>query len=320
MNKIVNEIQNLQNMEKNLFNKLNSLTLNKKHNYNLIGNFDIGGVQNLPVIGNSTIDKCKTSCDLNSNCLGFVYNTNNKNCILKTNTSSSNRIPISFAKLYSKGTLISNTQEEQRIINEINNLSNVRKTLLKTLNNDYKNLMLDVSSSGEETTNQLKVTKIVEEELNRMKTNVNKLIEDKNNKIRKVEVNSYYSDKYNSYLKITTTILLFCVPFLVLAILSKFGLLPSNVVKIIISILLVLLIVLVLYNLFDINLRNNMNFDEYNTYLTSNSSTQNVKPITGSSLLSTLKKDLKGLKIGTCIGSNCCSKGTTFDKKTNKCV
>ena len=62
--------------------------------------------------------------------------------------------------------------------------------------------------------------------------------------------------------------------------------------------------------------RNNMNYDEYDTYTMSNN--QDIKPLPKS--LTSSKKSLNGLNIGTCVGSSCCSTGTTYDNKINKCV
>ena len=67
--------------------------------------------------------------------------------------------------------------------------------------------------------------------------------------------------------------------------------------------------------LFDIHIRNNMNFNEYDTYKTSGNI--NVKPIPSTSVNTMLKQNFN---IGTCIGSNCCSKGTSYSESIDKCI
>jgi hypothetical protein len=281
-------------------------TINK--NYKNVGDFDAYG-NDLGRVPATTVDNCKLACDNNPDCVGFAYDNPTGDCYPKTNISI--KQPSSRLNLFSK----ENSAEQQKIINEINNLSNIRSSLLKTLNDNYKNLMLNVSDRKDLTENQLKLIMISENELNDFKFNINNLIQDKNNKLRKVEINTYYSEKYNSYLRISTIVIIFCVPFLILGILSKKGILPSNIINVIMSILLVLLIIIILMNLFDINIRNNMNFNEYDTYKVS--STTNVKPVQSTSGNKTLNNNLN---IGTCIGSNCCSKGTSYNETIHKCV
>lgn len=308
MDKIVNEIQNLQNIENKLFNELNLLMIKDNDKYKYIGKYD-APYNDLGATYNSSHAKCKESCDSNKRCVGIVFDNRNDVCYPKLDITKKYNHP--NLSLYSK---IDNTEEKQKIINKINNLSNIRVTLLKSINGNYNDIALDVSKTKEEYNNQLNLTKMTEIKLNEMKTNINNLLMDKNKKIRKVEINTYESDKYDSYLKLTNIIIVFCVVFVVLGILSKYSKLPSNIINIIVSVLLIILTIIIVLKLFDISSRNNMNFNEYDTYRTSSDSST---PIIGENLSD---KKNKLFNMGTCIGQGCCSAGTKYDNKLHKCI
>ena len=258
--------------------------------------------------GINDVYRCKKPCNSGS---GWTKVAGKLNQITSDNK---NYYGLSWGRIYRQK--IATTKEEQDIINEINRISSLRITLFKQLNNYYKNLTFDVSNSKINLENQIKLTNITEDKINIMKKKINNLIEDKNYKLRQVQINKYYSDKYYNYYKLSGIILIFCILFIILGLLSKNEILPSNIGKIIINILIVLLIFIIIYNLLNINSRNNMNFDEYDTKPMPN----NKKIIPLPKSLTSTKKSVNGLNIGTCIGSSCCSTGTTYDNKINKCV
>jgi hypothetical protein len=209
-------------------------------------------------------------------------------------------------------------KEKTKIINQINDISTRRISLYKTLNKNYNTLILDTSNNNSLHENEMKQTTKLENELNNQKSKINSLIEDKNSKIRAVEINTYDSDLKNNNLQLTKIVLFFTLLFIILGVLSKFELLPSNIVNILTTILLVLLIIIISFRLLDIYGRNNMNFDEYNM---KNMSTKLTPPTpTPTQTSSSSKKSiLNGLNLGTCIGTGCCSSGTKFNKLKRVC-
>lgn len=307
MNNIITNITNLQNMEAKLLDDLNTLTMNNTYDYVNQGNYDnCGNVLSPSPITNSTTSNCKTKCNNNKLCYGFVFDNHSKTCHLKNSSMwpKTKRASNLNFNLYTKGTIINQTPKITDIINEINNLSTIRILLLKTLNNDYHNLIVDVSNREQEVKDQLNVSKLLEKQITKSKNKYNKLINDKNNKMRLVEINTYYSDKYKDYLLITKIIIIFSAIFVILGIISNKELLSESIIIPIISILVVILILIIFYIYAGITTKNNMNYKQYNTKMTLNS---NYKPI------QTNKNSNKGLNsllnYGTCYGKGVVQKG-----------
>jgi hypothetical protein len=63
-----------------------SSMIGKSTNYDVIQNYDSHGndLTNMPLT-NVTVDSCKTSCNNNGDCNGFIYDNNNQLCYLKNN-------------------------------------------------------------------------------------------------------------------------------------------------------------------------------------------------------------------------------------------
>ena len=87
-------------------------------------------------------------------------------------------------------------QQQLQIVEKMNQLSNMRINLYQTLsgvNNFFENAL---SSSIGTLREQTAAIGIVESELNQAKQRLEALQAEKNNKIRLVEINEYYGDKY----------------------------------------------------------------------------------------------------------------------------
>ena len=97
--------------------------------------------------------------------------------------------------------------QQQEIIKKMNQLSNMRVNLYKTLsgvNNYFENALTSSIGSLKE---QVIAIDIIESELNRSKKRLELLEEEKNNKIRLVEINSYFGDKYAEHSELMKIIL-----------------------------------------------------------------------------------------------------------------
>ena len=105
---------------------------------------------------------------------------------------------------------------------------------------------------------------MAEQELNQVKKNINSYDKTFDNKMRMVEINTYYNKKYKAYANLVYLLIILTLPILVLSILRKRNLLPATIVDVLIAIIMVLGGYLVLRNIYDLMWRDNMNFDEYN--------------------------------------------------------
>jgi hypothetical protein len=225
------------------------------------------------------------------------------------------------------------TAEQQgMIIKKINELSQLRISLFKTLSNVYKSLQSSVANSRVNLVDQLTAVGIVEGELNNAKTQLNELETIKNNKMRMVEINTYYGKRYKAHTQIIKKLILISVPLLILAILKKKGLIPSIIPEMFIYGISGLIILLggysILTNIIDVNSRDNMDFDEYSWSFNPDAVKPSVYEYDKAQLLgSTIQQDVMseaqtlalGLGVG-CVGANCCSDGMTYDEDNKKCI
>ena len=86
-------------------------------------------------------------------------------------------------------------QQQQQIVEKMNQLSNMRINLYQTLNGVNNFFQNALQSSVGTLKEQTIAISIVESELNESKKQLQLLENDKNDKIRLVEINNYYGDK-----------------------------------------------------------------------------------------------------------------------------
>lgn len=206
------------------------------------------------------------------------------------------------------------------IITRINQLADIRISLFKSLDYTYQSLQKNVNNSRSELVELLTVVNIVEEELNNAKKQLNQLYEIKHNKMRMVEINTYYGKQYQAQGRLLKLIILVGVILLVLAILWKKGFLSDSIAKILIAVVLVFGGFIILRRLLDISTRDNMNFDAYNWNFNPDTQTPTVYEYDKAQLLG-LKGDLDQSFNGLdCIGDACCSAGMKYDTARRKCI
>ena len=206
--------------------------------------------------------------------------------------------------------------QQQQIVEKINQISNMRVHLYQTLSgvNGFFKGALD--SSVGTLKQQTIAIGIVENELNRAKKRLEMLEDEKNNKIRLVEINNYYGDKYAEHSKFMKVIIFTLIPVIILAVLNNKGILPN----IIYYILLVIISAIGGYYIWSIYasiiMRDNIHYQEYDW-----SFDPSKAPVAGSNASSEdpwLKSSSFG--IGTCIGEACCSDEQTYDDSLNLCI
>jgi len=206
------------------------------------------------------------------------------------------------------------TSQQQQIVEKMNQISNMRINLYKTLsqvNNFFHN---SLSSSQGTLQEQTAAIGIVENELNKSKRRLQILEQEKNNKIRLVEINNYYGDKYSEHSIFMKTIIFTLLPIIILAILNSKGFLPNMIYYILLSIIAAVGSYFLWMRYFSIISRDTMEYQTFNWSFdpktAPSSSTTNVDDPWASKITN----------IGTCIGSACCSDGQTYDSVTDKCI
>jgi SMC interacting uncharacterized protein involved in chromosome segregation len=120
------------------------------------------------------------------------------------------------------------SEEKQQIINKINEISQMRMNLYSSLNDLHSFYQQNVSASRTTLGQSMAAIDVLENELNQSKIRMNLIEEEKNNKLRLVEINTYYGKRYNAHSKLMKTIVIICIPIIILAVLANMGILPSN--------------------------------------------------------------------------------------------
>jgi hypothetical protein len=204
------------------------------------------------------------------------------------------------------------TEQKQQIINRINEISQMRTNLYAGLKDMYSYYQQNVSASRSTLGQSVAAVDVLENELNQAKIRMNLIEDQKYNKLRLVEINTYFGKRYNAHSKLMKTIVLICIPVIILAILANKGILPSNIYKLLTVIILVIGVILIGLQLIDMSNRDDMNWDEYNWYFDKSKAPSDTTEGTPT--------DPWGTASVVCVGSACCYDGSTYDDQKNICV
>lgn len=166
-----------------------------------------------------------------------------------------------------------NLSQDQKIsmLNKINQLSQIRISLYNTLNNMndfYENAL---TTSNNTLTEQTAAIEIIENELNKTKQQMDSLADTKNNKIRLIEINRYYGERYSEHAKLMKIIIFMSIPIIILTFLNKKNILPNSIFLLLIVIITIIGSIFLLPCLFSIMTRNNMEYDTYDWVFNTNS-------------------------------------------------
>ena len=205
--------------------------------------------------------------------------------------------------------------EKQRIINQINELSQMRMDMYSNLQHLYSSYQQNVNNLDTISDIQIKEIDAMEDELNQLKIHLNSIDQMKIDKLRTVEINNYYAKRYNAYKNIMFVISLSCIPILLLTILSNKTIIPSNVYGLLVSLIVVIASYLIFKQYLDISNRDNINWDSYSWYFD-----KNAAPNPGDADDEGVLVEDEGEGGDLCIGSACCQEGTIYDSNLNICV
>jgi len=204
---------------------------------------------------------------------------------------------------------------QAEMITKINQISNMRINLYQTLSNLNTLYTNNLTSTQYTLKDQTDAIAIIESELNTSKEKLNELEQDKTNKIRLIEINNYYGDKYQEHSSLMKIIIFTLVPIIILAILYNKEIIPTNIYYGLIAIVSAIGAYFLWYRYFSIITRDSMNYQEYDWYFNASSAPKIAD--------STVASDpwASNLNIGlTCIGQECCSTGQTYDSSLNQCI
>ena len=224
-----------------------------------------------------------------------------------------------YGFLQSRSSAGADLQEQEEIVEKINSLSEIRISMFKEITNNYGNLQKRLSSKRDDVVDKLTVVGLVEQELDNAKKNLNSLKTDRNNKLRMVEINTYYAKQYSAHTEVMLIVLYTFLPIFVLALVKRQDIIPANILNAIIGLVALVGASAFSIKVFDLSRRNNMDYDKYDwPSMTSkdlldehNQGTQEDNSVEG---------DYKIPSLGGCIGKYCCAEGTQYDETMNQCV
>jgi len=208
------------------------------------------------------------------------------------------------------------SDQYNKIINKINSISQMRANLYKTFGN-FSNLYKDTLLNSQETLYQQAIAiGIVEKQLNQAKAQLKYLESEKNNKVRLIEINDYFGEKYSEHSILMKYIIFMLIPIIIISFLFNKGFLPRLVFYLLLVIICIIGSIFIITRLLSIWSRDNMNYQEYLwSFNIKNAPSVNANASSKDPWLST---NLGG--IGTCIGSNCCTTGMIYDDNLDKCM
>ena len=227
-------------------------------------------------------------------------------------------------KLQSQSSTGVSQAQMQQTINEINTMTDARRGIQKLLLSLTQILHSQVAETRGDLVDEMTVTGVMESELNNAKQNMNSLMDVKNNKLRMVEINTYYGKRYQAHTKLMKIIIIICVPLLLLAVLSKKDKIGGDLAKTLSGIIIAIGIIVVIANVYDLSRRDNMNYDEYNftdwgaDQAANNPTVWEYDKQQLEGIKNTVESDADNLTSMSlddlgCIGSDCCADGTSWN-------
>jgi hypothetical protein len=201
------------------------------------------------------------------------------------------------------------------IINQINEIGQTRATLYNSLKNMASSYQQNVSTSQDTIQQQMFALDIVENELNEAKLRTQQLENEKYNKLRLVEINTYYGKRFDAHKEIVKVIVYVCIFMLITIILGKKEILPRNIYIVLNGMIIVIGIIVIGKKMIDLSNRDNMNFDEYDWYFDKSKAPSDTTTTSSSS-------NPWAMPTATCVGELCCisNPGMTYDAVQKVCV
>jgi hypothetical protein len=206
-----------------------------------------------------------------------------------------------------------NVNKQANLIKQLNNNAELQKALVATIPLEMTYAADRVATSRGALANQATVYGVMQQQYEQAKIGLGKVEGTQENKMRMVEVNTYYSDKYRAQTSLIKLIIIVCVAFLLVVILMKKNLIPNQVAVVLLGGIILIGGILVTMTYLNISSRDNMVFDEFNWNADPPYYDTGDAPATFKST-------------GTpCIDSSCCVEGTTFVRgdsitSPNKCI
>jgi len=203
-------------------------------------------------------------------------------------------------------------QQQQEILDKINRITTMRLSLYNTLSSINNFFQSSLQNSIGTLQQQLTAIAIVEDELNQSKRRLELLEIEKNNKIRLVQINNYYGDKYAEHSQLMKIVIFTLIPVIIITFLHNKTILPDTIYYILLIIVSFIGAFYFVYRFISIIMRDNMVYDEYDWTFDA-SQAPKASASSGDPWVT-------NTNTGICVGEFCCSEGQVYDASLNVCV
>jgi len=204
--------------------------------------------------------------------------------------------------------------QKQSILDKIGQISTMRSQLYTNMNKTQSFYQDNATFASTTLGEQLDAIKIIEGELIESKKRYKLIQEDKNNKLRQVEINTYYGDKYNDHSNILKIVIFICIIIIAISLLANYGIISQYFYSYLFIIIMSVGIIYIGWLVIEAMSHDNMNYQEYNW--------DNYPPTSPPAVDdSNINKKNPWATIGlTCIGQDCCDTDFTYVPISNKCM
>jgi len=205
------------------------------------------------------------------------------------------------------------TSQQQELVTKIADVSNLRINLYSTLHGINYNFTTDVKNTRDTLSDQLVTIQIVEGELMEAQKKLGILEQEKEDKLRLLEINDYYGEKFGQQKTFMAIFVLELVVVLLLVVLYTRGIVGKTIFYsgiVVVGIISLFTLGRIGYNMFR---RSKMDYQKYDFSFNASDAS---KALTSSSSSSADP----WAKDGICIGSACCSEQETYDPSIQRCV
>ena len=207
------------------------------------------------------------------------------------------------------------TQEQNEILVKIDQLTTKREKLYKDLLELSQKVNQMKTNSAGTYKNQLALLTIAEKQLNEEKAKLRTLSVDKYNKLRMVQINNYYNNRYEGLIEFMRLAIVMLLGGIVILLIGRYTPVPGSLISVIMIFYIALTVVVLTFRYLDIARRDANDFEQYDWDFNA----QN--PPTVSSGESAIGATWKGdIDLTTCVGESCCGDGLTYDSKNNVCI
>jgi hypothetical protein len=202
---------------------------------------------------------------------------------------------------------------------------NYTNSALNNLSNITTASQVNLDAASNNLVNQMVVNDVINTEIHNTQAEYNSLLQNNTNQRRLVENNTYYTQRYEAHTELMKTIIIICIPLLLITLLGNKGLLPGNLAYWLGGIGLLVGLGIVGVKVFDLYYRDNFNFNEYTQPFYSAESQKEVDAGKNYGVVNELAQDFTQLEqnlesnLNTCFGSACCGQGLQYVASKRLC-